>query len=95
LVALVQALATMLGANVGTTRIVQLIAFNISAVAPVLFIVGVIALSAEQLDPGCRPDGDRADAFCGSCSASTRRLPPKKPLAVKIFPRRSWGDQVL
>jgi phosphate:Na+ symporter len=43
LVALVPALAIMLGANVGTTLIVQLLAFNISAAAPVLFIVGVIA----------------------------------------------------
>jgi phosphate:Na+ symporter len=43
LVALVPALAIMLGANVGTTLIVQLLAFNISAVAPILFIVGLIA----------------------------------------------------
>jgi phosphate:Na+ symporter len=43
LVALVPALAIMLGANVGTTLIVQLFAFNISAVAPILFIVGLIA----------------------------------------------------
>ncbi len=43
LVALVPALAIMLGANVGTTLIVQVLAFNISAVAPVLFIVGLVA----------------------------------------------------
>jgi phosphate:Na+ symporter len=43
LVALVPALAIMLGANVGTTLIVQLLAFNISAVAPVLFIIGLMA----------------------------------------------------
>jgi phosphate:Na+ symporter len=43
LVALVPALAIMLGANVGTTLIVQLLAFNISAVSPILFIVGLIA----------------------------------------------------
>jgi phosphate:Na+ symporter len=40
---LVPALAIMLGANVGTTLIVQLLSFNASAVAPVLFLVGVIA----------------------------------------------------
>src|SRR5215467_13256570 len=40
---LVPALAIMLGANVGTTLIVQLLSFNVSAVAPVLFVVGVIA----------------------------------------------------
>jgi phosphate:Na+ symporter len=40
---LVPALAIMLGANVGTTLIVQVLSFNISAVAPVLFLVGVTA----------------------------------------------------
>jgi phosphate:Na+ symporter len=42
-VALVPALAIMLGANVGTTLIVQVLSFNISAVAPVLFVLGLIA----------------------------------------------------
>ncbi len=40
---LVPALAIMLGANVGTTLIVQVFSFNIAAVAPVLFIVGLLA----------------------------------------------------
>ncbi len=40
---LVPALAIMLGANVGTTLIVQVLSFNVSAVAPVLFLIGVIA----------------------------------------------------
>jgi phosphate:Na+ symporter len=40
---LVPALAIMLGANVGTTLIVQALSFNVSAVAPVLFLVGVTA----------------------------------------------------
>jgi len=43
LVSLVPALAIMLGANVGTTLIVQVLSFNISAVAPVLFICGLVA----------------------------------------------------
>ncbi len=43
LVALVPALAIMLGANVGTTLIVQALSFNITAVAPVLFILGLLA----------------------------------------------------
>jgi phosphate:Na+ symporter len=42
-VALVPALAIMLGANVGTTLIVQILSFNISAVAPVLFVLGLVA----------------------------------------------------
>jgi phosphate:Na+ symporter len=43
LVSLVPALAIMLGANVGTTLIVQILSFNISAVAPVLFVLGLAA----------------------------------------------------
>jgi phosphate:Na+ symporter len=42
LVGLVPALAIMLGANVGTTLIVQVLSFNISAVAPLLFLVGLV-----------------------------------------------------
>lgn len=42
-VSLVAALAIMLGANVGTTLIVQVLAFNITAVAPVLFVFGLVA----------------------------------------------------
>ena len=41
-VGLVPALAIMLGANVGTTLIVQVLSFNIAAVAPVLFVVGLV-----------------------------------------------------
>jgi phosphate:Na+ symporter len=40
---LVPALAIMLGSNVGTTLIVQALSFNVAAVAPVLFLIGVIA----------------------------------------------------
>jgi phosphate:Na+ symporter len=43
IVGLVPALAIMLGANVGTTLIVQLLSFDISAVAPVLFVVGLVS----------------------------------------------------
>jgi phosphate:Na+ symporter len=43
LVGLVPALAIMLGANVGTTLIVQILSFNIAGVAPVLFILGLVA----------------------------------------------------
>jgi phosphate:Na+ symporter len=42
LVGLVPALAIMLGANIGTTLIVQVLSYDISAVAPVLFVVGLI-----------------------------------------------------
>ncbi|MDR2709829.1 MAG: Na/Pi cotransporter family protein [Burkholderiales bacterium] len=42
-IALASALAVMLGANIGTTLIVQLLSFDSSAVAPVLFVIGVVA----------------------------------------------------
>src|SRR3954449_53847 len=41
--ALVPALAIMLGANVGTTLIVQVLSFNVSALAPALFVIGLVA----------------------------------------------------
>jgi len=40
---LAPALAVMLGANVGTTLIVQVLSFNVTALAPILFLVGVTA----------------------------------------------------
>ena len=46
LVGLVPALAIMLGANVGTTLIVQLLSFDIAAVAPVLFVIGLVTFRA-------------------------------------------------
>ena len=42
-VSLASALAIMLGANVGTTLIVQVLSFDVSAVSPVLLLAGVIA----------------------------------------------------
>jgi phosphate:Na+ symporter len=44
-VSLVAGLAIMLGANVGTTLIVQVLSFNVSSVAPALFFVGLIAFN--------------------------------------------------
>jgi phosphate:Na+ symporter len=43
LIGLVPALAIMLGANIGTTLVVQVLSFNISALAPVLFVIGLLA----------------------------------------------------
>ncbi len=43
LLGLVPALAVMLGANIGTTLIVQIFSFDVSSVAPVLLALGVIA----------------------------------------------------
>jgi phosphate:Na+ symporter len=46
LVALVPGLAIMLGANVGTTLIVFVLSFNIAVVAPIFFLVGLVAFRA-------------------------------------------------
>jgi phosphate:Na+ symporter len=43
LVGLVPALAILLGANVGTTLIVQILSFNVAAAAPALFVIGLVA----------------------------------------------------
>jgi phosphate:Na+ symporter len=43
MVALVPALAIMLGANVGTTLIVQVLSLNVSAAAPILLVAGLLA----------------------------------------------------
>jgi phosphate:Na+ symporter len=43
LVALVPALAIMLGANVGTALVVQVLSFNVAALAPLFLLGGVIA----------------------------------------------------
>ena len=45
-VGLVQALAAMLGANVGTTLIVQVLSFDVSPLSPLLLLVGVVAFRA-------------------------------------------------
>ena len=50
LVGLVPALASMLGANVGTTLIVQVFSFDVSLVAPVLLAVGVIVFQKQRTD---------------------------------------------
>lgn len=48
LVELVPALAVMLGANVGTTLIVQLLSFNLSAATPALILFGVLMFRRGQ-----------------------------------------------
>lgn len=48
LVELVPALAVMLGANVGTTLIVQLLSFDIAVVAPAFILVGVLMFRRDS-----------------------------------------------
>src|SRR5271167_3721478 len=49
LVDLVPALAVMLGANVGTTLIVQLLSLDLSSVTPALFLLGVLMFRRGQV----------------------------------------------
>ncbi|MGB6102987.1 MAG: Na/Pi cotransporter family protein [Pusillimonas sp.] len=51
LVALAPALAVMLGANVGTTLIVQLLSFNVAGVAPVLILAGFLMFQRATAGP--------------------------------------------
>lgn len=47
LIGLVPALAVMLGANVGTTIIVQVLSFNVVTASPVLILIGVLLFRRE------------------------------------------------
>ena len=48
LVGLLPALAVMLGANVGSTLIVQVLSFNVAAVSPALILVGVLMFRRDS-----------------------------------------------
>ena len=48
---LVPALAVMLGANVGTTLIVQLLSFDVAEVAPALILIGVLMFRRAAAAP--------------------------------------------
>ena len=51
LVDLVPALAVMLGANVGSTLIVQVLSFNVAEVAPALILIGVLTFRRTSAAP--------------------------------------------
>jgi len=81
LVGLVPALAVMLGANLGTTLVVQLLSFNIGRVAPLFVLIGGDSIPAQPCvsDARPRPHGDRSwtDALCPAHPwAKARRTPP-------------------
>jgi phosphate:Na+ symporter len=50
-VALIPALAVMLGANIGTTLIVQILSFNVAVVAPTLILIGVMMFRRASAGP--------------------------------------------
>jgi phosphate:Na+ symporter len=98
LVSLVPALAIMLGANVGTTLIVQVLSFNIAAVAPVLFILGLVAFRS-----GARSrikDIGRVSIGLGLMLLALHILldtlaPAENAPGVRVFMSAITGDPVL
>jgi phosphate:Na+ symporter len=98
LVGLVPALAIMLGANVGTTLIVQLLSFNIAAVAPVLFVLGLVAFRSG---PRSRiKDLGRVSIGLGLMLLSLHILldtlaPAESAPGARVFMSAITGDPVL
>jgi phosphate:Na+ symporter len=98
LVGLVPALAIMLGANVGTTLIVQVLSFNISALAPILFVVGLVAFRS-----GARSrvkDIGRVAIGLGLMLLALHILldtlaPAENAPGVRVFTNAITGDPVL
>jgi len=66
LVDLVPALAIMLGANLGTTLIVQLLSFDIGRVAPLFVLVGVIGKPGRAPSKSSPQRGRRQSLTSGS-----------------------------
>jgi phosphate:Na+ symporter len=98
LVSLVPALAIMLGANVGTTLIVQVLSYNIAAVAPVLFIIGLVAFRSG---PRSRlKDIGRVSIGLGLMLLALHILldtlaPAENAPGVRVFMDAITGDPVL
>src|SRR5277367_6495899 len=98
LVGLVPALAIMLGANVGTTLIVQVLSFNIAAAAPVLFIIGLVAFRSG---PRSRiKDIGRVSIGLGLMLLALHILldtmaPAENAPGVRVFMDAITGDPVL
>jgi phosphate:Na+ symporter len=98
LVGLVPALAIMLGANVGTTLIVQLLSFNVASVAPVLFVLGLVAFRSG---PRSRiKDLGRVSIGLGLMLLSLHILldtlaPAENAPGARVFMNAITGDPVL
>ncbi|MBN9003492.1 MAG: Na/Pi cotransporter family protein, partial [Rhizobiales bacterium] len=98
IVGLMPALAIMLGANIGTTLIVQVLSFNISAAAPALFIVGLVAFRS-----GARSrikDLGRVSIGLGLMLLALHILlgtlePAENAPAMRVFMTAITGDSVL
>src|ERR1044072_4095112 len=98
LVSVSAALAIMLGANVGTTLIVQVLSFNIAAVAPVLFLLGLVAFRSG---PRSRiKDIGRVFIGLGLMLLAlhillTTLAPAENAPGVRVFMNAITGDPVL
>lgn len=98
LVALVPALAIMLGANIGTTLIVQLLSFNVAAVAPILFVLGLLAF---RNGPRSRiKDLGRVSIGLGLMLLSLHTLldtlaPAEQAPGLRVFMQAITGDVTL
>jgi phosphate:Na+ symporter len=98
MVSLVPALAIMLGANVGTTLIVQVLSFNITGIAPILFVLGLVAFRAG---PRSRiKDLGRVSIGLGLMLLSLHILlgtlaPAEEAPAVRVVMQAITGDPVL
>src|ERR1700761_5891847 len=98
LVALVPALAIMLGANIGTTLIVQVLSFNVAAIAPVLFILGLLAC---RQGPRSRiKDIGRVSIGLGLMLLSLHTLldtpaPAEQAPGLRVFMEAITGDATL
>src|SRR4051812_21344519 len=98
LVSLVPALAIMLGANVGTTLIVQVLSFNVTAAAPALFVLGLLAFRG-----GARSrikDLGRVSIGLGLMLLALHILldtlaPAESAPGVRVFMNAVTGDPVL
>ena len=98
LVELVPALAVMLGANVGTTLIVQVLSFNVTEAAPALILIGVLMFQratrgTARLRPRAYragPDSDGAERVRDGVVALRKRAEPSGSCWGRSPRSRCW-----
>src|ERR1700716_2558883 len=98
LVSLVPALAIMLGANLGTTLIVQILSFNIAAIAPVLFILGLVAFRSgarSRIKDIGRVSIGLGFVLVGLAIFLDTLAPAENAPGVRVFMNAITGDPVL
>ena len=91
-VGLVPALAAMLGANVGTTLIVQLLSFDLTSLAPILILAGVWMF--RRYPPGRTRDLGRVFIGLGLLLLSLHQLVELCLLYTSPSPRDQRGSRM-